>query len=525
MSSTVSRAAVLAAAIGLTATQASAATYALVIGIDAYEHIAPLRGAVNDARDIAETLRGLPADEVRLLLDGDATRAAITQNWRELAQRAGPGDTLIITYAGHGSNEPEAQSGSESDGLDENFLLAGFSPIGAAAAERIRDDEVAELIALSPEATVIFVADSCHSGSSTRSLQTDWGFRNWPTGSFVDDPLPPPPAGSTTDEAAVDNTIVFAAVPDAEMAPEFPIGGQMRGALSYSFAEGLRGAADADGDGVVTKGELEQHVRSFVRQVSNGLQHPQVAPAGAVDTPLVEVDAQPAPAPNPFATAFDDLPPVPLEVVGTDDPGAFFDGFGGVVAATDKDRQKVVWDVGRGEVRSGHGDVILALPTADPASLTGNVQAVVDKMRAVHALEAGALAQPLELSFAGGDGTYRQSQPIDVRLAERRFDHLILSGLSSTGEIDFVFPLEAYGDPLSLPAGEGFELQLYADQPYGADHLLAIETEASLPALLEAFRRHAGGTDVRALWTVLHEQLRDTPHSFAVFAFYTAAAG
>jgi uncharacterized caspase-like protein len=97
-------------------------TYALVIGVDSYDSIPGLSGAVNDARDIADALTGIGAQTV-LLTDHDASREAIIAEWTRLAEQAQPGDRLIVTYAGHGSNEAEAIAGEEVDGRDENWLL------------------------------------------------------------------------------------------------------------------------------------------------------------------------------------------------------------------------------------------------------------------------------------------------------------------------------------------------------------------------------------------------------------------
>src|SRR5262249_60572683 len=66
--------------------------HALVVGIAGYQHVEKLP-AVRDAQDIAALLRdpahcGYPAANVRLLLDGQATRAALRHNLAVLAQRA-----------------------------------------------------------------------------------------------------------------------------------------------------------------------------------------------------------------------------------------------------------------------------------------------------------------------------------------------------------------------------------------------------------------------------------------------------
>ena len=139
---------------------ANGKVYGLVIGINDYPIIGDLEGAVNDANDIASAITELPGAEVTKFTDSEATRDAIFEAWRQKALAAQPGDTLIVTFAGHGGQEPEAYPGNELDGHDETLLLSGFRPQGADAAHRIRDDEIAELIALAhPGVSVIFLVD------------------------------------------------------------------------------------------------------------------------------------------------------------------------------------------------------------------------------------------------------------------------------------------------------------------------------------------------------------------------------
>lgn len=306
----------LAAAAGPAAAER---TLALVIGIDSYAHIPSLAGAVNDARDIAGALDALGA-ETTLLLNEAASRDAILSAWEGLAAQAGPGDRLIVTYAGHGSNEAEAIAGEEADGRDENWLLSGFSPFGADSGERIRDNEIASLIALSPAAEVILISDSCHSGTVSREIAPVLGYRYFRTdGTLADDPLPPPPPPPAGGELA-DVALYMGAVPDSERVPEFLIGEAPRGALSFAFAAGLRGGADADGDGRVTGTELESFVRAEVREISRGLQRPQIAAAlsgaelafgtGTVQLAALEADPAPDPAPEPAPVPAPEVAPM-----------------------------------------------------------------------------------------------------------------------------------------------------------------------------------------------------------------------
>src|ERR1044072_472831 len=61
------------------------ARYALVVGVDDYEPpINDLRGAVNDAKDIASALEKSGADRVALLLNKEVTRAAGEGAWTEV---------------------------------------------------------------------------------------------------------------------------------------------------------------------------------------------------------------------------------------------------------------------------------------------------------------------------------------------------------------------------------------------------------------------------------------------------------
>ena len=144
----------------------------LVIGIDDYAHIGKLQGAVNDARDLHRALAGTGVEDLTILLDGDATRARILAEWQGLLERAAPGDTLVLAYAGHGWQEPERVSGTERDGKDEALLLGGFRTTGPGTRERIVDDELHQwfLDAGRKALKVVFVADACHSGTLTRSL-------------------------------------------------------------------------------------------------------------------------------------------------------------------------------------------------------------------------------------------------------------------------------------------------------------------------------------------------------------------
>lgn len=135
----------------------------LCIGINAYGQGADLEGCVNDASDWSATLAGRGFDTT-CLTDADATKAAIVSEMQAVVDRAGHGDTVVVTYSGHGTWVPDAD-GDESDGRDEAICPAGVMDDG----EVITDDELYMVFSsAAPGARVVFVSDSCHSGTVAR---------------------------------------------------------------------------------------------------------------------------------------------------------------------------------------------------------------------------------------------------------------------------------------------------------------------------------------------------------------------
>lgn len=493
--------------------------YGLVIGVDEYQFISDLNGAVNDARDIENALTDLGAD-VTTLIDGAASRSAIMNEWRRLAINLQPEDQLIVTYAGHGSNEPEAIKGSEQDGRDETLLLAGFSPYGAAAGERIRDDEIAELLSLSRPGQVIFVADACHSGTLSRNLAPSLGYRYVSVDGITDDPLPPPPPRTAEAESREQTALFLGAADDSEKTPEFLIDGQPRGALSYSFAASLRDAlADENADNQLTKGEIETYVRRKVRAISQGSQRPQVSPAGQSNTPLFTTKRQLGRADDRAKdlvdVPFKDLPPIAMY-----HNGAIAEPVVGITKVSDPKMAKLRLSPETGAIYSMVGDILMQPPSGAAAA---NVQAVVDKLRFVEAMTP--FSGPLDIHFDGGDRTYLQDDIVKIEAHGRKTQHIALLNIASNGEISFLYPIPSLGDPKTVNAKDTLRIPVKVEGPFGADHVLAIETASSAPALLQLIEYYDGTSDLPAFWNSFRHFVltQDTQPTVAIFPFHTAA--
>lgn len=133
--------------------------FALVIGINGYKSLPKLNTAVTDATAVAETLRNQYGFDVQLLVDPD--RATIIDAFDELRERLGENDNLLIYYAGHGW-------------LDQQSGRGYWLPVNAKPDRRSRwlsNSDLTDALQALLAKHVIVVADSCYSGTLTRSIK------------------------------------------------------------------------------------------------------------------------------------------------------------------------------------------------------------------------------------------------------------------------------------------------------------------------------------------------------------------
>ena len=83
--------------------------YALIIGAARYSHMPALRYADDDAYRLYAFLKSpeggaLPDEQIRILIDEDATKRNILASAEEVFARADENDVIIMYYSGHGLN-------------------------------------------------------------------------------------------------------------------------------------------------------------------------------------------------------------------------------------------------------------------------------------------------------------------------------------------------------------------------------------------------------------------------------------
>ncbi|RZF58128.1 caspase family protein [Sphingobacterium corticibacterium] len=134
--------------------------------------------SVNDVPLIKQTLlsQGFPEVNIATLKDAQATKAGIIDALNTLQRKIKQGDIVVIHYSGHGQQVFD-DNGDEIDGLDESLVPydAHVEYSSSYKGEKhIRDDELGDIIAsfrnkLGSDGQLLFILDSCHSGSMTRS--------------------------------------------------------------------------------------------------------------------------------------------------------------------------------------------------------------------------------------------------------------------------------------------------------------------------------------------------------------------
>jgi hypothetical protein len=510
----------------------------LVIGIDAYQHVRQLRGAVADARDIQSTLKEMGVRDITTLIDEQAERTAFLREIRALVQRTKPNDLIFLSIAGHGTQEPERIKGSEPDGMENVFLLASFEPTPTGSQQRILGSEFNHFIKQfeSRGAKVVFIADTCHGGGMARDIDPraqEMSFRQVPRYTLLVDSLKPVSDPSDPrSELDLDRTAFLAAVDRHTKAPEVRIPGidGLRGALSYAFSRAIEGNADANHDGKVTLKELFENVRQVVYQLSDQRQNvvtmtspsqaPETsivfgltrgislvqAPGGATPpaaggpaspppikaAPAAASDtgggAQAASAPSPGASAassplISGVIEKPIRLAALDGKLTYFPSVKSrdtkIETVRPTDNPDLIWDPTSHDVIAW-GDVIAY--NVDAADLPS----VIDRTAAIRALKQFSTRSPQVMRVSPDDRQHRRGQTIEINLSDVAARAVIVFNVSGDGTIQMLYPINS--DP-SPPNSASLRLALRVREPFGAEQVIAITSQERMVELEKTFRQ------------------------------------
>jgi hypothetical protein len=498
--------------------------HAMIVGINAYKgrigrrnpdrsmtylEIPELQGCINDAKGIEAAVRPLAAT-THLLLDGDVTRESFLRTWQAMVAGSAPGDTLLVTYSGHGSEERGPSPSATADGVHDAFILTKFDNSKAALnQERILDDEMQGLWqSVQGRNKVIFVADACHSGGMTRKVDVRIGstLRYRTVGLYdVENDLQAEvkiPRASNVLE--LPHVVFLSGAQHDELVPELEIDGRSQGALSWSFASAIAGRGDSNGDGIVTGAELSSYVLRSIRIVSDSDQHPNVRwPQADVrsgveirpDDPLFFLGPAPAAvAPEPANGL------VRLEIRGTSDDQrtAIARALKGAALVNPGQPAELTWDASTREVFDKLGNTQASRVAA------GDLQAVVDSAHAIDAIRQMTLASGLDMRLLlpgesvlaapsiASDRTHVRGTHLTLVATGREYPYFLLFNITGNGTVQFLYPVTERADPPTIDPGSPYQLPLNVSAPFGADHVVAVASAHELSELLATLRKLDG---------------------------------
>jgi uncharacterized caspase-like protein len=255
--------------------RASADKYAVIVGISHYSDSAggltSLQFADRDAQQFRDFLfspdgGSFPKDNVRFLLNEDATAQNVRSALFTFLTKAQPQDEVVLYIAGHGAPDPHDP---------RNLYLLTYDTkledMGGTAFPMWQLQDVFTRV-LKAKRVVTF-ADTCHSygfsgerghGKKSNNLVNQYLAR------FAND----------SDRAVITASDI------SQLSYESDKWGGGHGVFTYFLLKGLRGEADSNKDGTVTAGELFAYVHDNVDKATEGNQSPMALPGLAERLPL-----------------------------------------------------------------------------------------------------------------------------------------------------------------------------------------------------------------------------------------------
>lgn len=220
--------------------------WAVLIGVSNYGHMPALKYTDDDAYRIFAHLKSpeggaLGDEQIKILIDEDATNDRIKSTMKSVFSKAGPNDLVMLYFSGHG--------------LNGSFLPIDFDGFN----NKLLHDDINAIFDESPAKYKICIADACHSGSILGQKGTVEATLN---------------KYYRTLAQASPGTALLMSSKSSETSLESS--GLRQGVFSHFLIRGLRGEADGDTDGVVTVQELYSYIYDNVRSYTGMRQSPVI---------------------------------------------------------------------------------------------------------------------------------------------------------------------------------------------------------------------------------------------------------
>lgn len=235
----------------------------IAIGVDAYDKLEPLAGARIDAEKLVSELKAnagyYRSVETTIRVDRAAAPEIVMRDVETAVASAGPNDTVLFFFAGHG--------GRTDDG---RYFMAVPTTDPDRLPETAIDWQQAARVLGASKGRVIAIIDACHSGQTAVA------------------PVPNDGAVSSLTKSADAPMVVLAASKGRQLSEEAPDGAG--GVFTQTLAKligSMRKATDSNGDGVLQISEVYRNLRQHVDAATAARQTPWLVRRNIVgDVPL-----------------------------------------------------------------------------------------------------------------------------------------------------------------------------------------------------------------------------------------------
>ena len=249
--------------------------FAVVVGIARYSDtaggITSLQFADRDAQDFRDFLLSpdggsFPKENIRLLLNDDATSQNLRSALFTFLTKAQPQDEVVLYIAGHGAPDPNDP---------RNLYLLTYDTkvedMGGTAFPMYQLQDVFARVIKAKR--VVTFADTCHSygfsGASAHGKKSN-NLVNQYLSRFAND----------SDRAVITASDI------SQLSYESDKWGGGHGVFTFFLLKGLHGEADFNKDGTVTAGELFPYIHDSVDKATEGNQSPMALPGLSEHLPL-----------------------------------------------------------------------------------------------------------------------------------------------------------------------------------------------------------------------------------------------
>lgn len=260
--------------------------WAVIVGVSHYRQSRiRLNYCDDDAYKIYAFLKSpeggaLPDEQIHLFVDEQAKGADIRLAVEQFAGKAGPNDVFLFYFSGHGTVT--------------NLLAEDY---GVNQGGEISHRFLSSQIRSSKAKLNLCMIDACHSGSLAIRVEAENKILGNKYAVVEEDT---PPAGYRSIASLESTTQFYQALQNSPKGSVFflsskgeetslEVRGKRQGVFSYFFIEGLRGAADYNGDQIVSVTESFEYTSKKVKEFTNNHQTPVITGQYSHQQPLAIV--------------------------------------------------------------------------------------------------------------------------------------------------------------------------------------------------------------------------------------------